>query len=85
MRARQRMEYNKEYIDRPKRLFTSHCNYKRDKNYKKKIFTVVALGNLRLEQLGSIPRTIRTTNNTTFTVEIASRNRACTYTNNHSH
>ena len=72
MRARQMMENNNEYVDRPKQQFTTHYDCKMDEKDKRK-FTPWLLEKCLTQQLGSKPTTIRTTNNTTFTVEVASR------------
>ena len=72
MRARQMMENNNEYTEHSKQQFTTQYDCKMNENDKRK-FTPWLLEKCLTQQLGSKPRTIRTSNNNTFTVEVANR------------
>ena len=72
MRARQMLEKNNEFSERPARPYTTHFDCKMNETDKRKV-TPWLLEKCLEQQLGAKPKTIRTTNKTTFTVEIASR------------
>ena len=72
MRAKQMMENNNEYVERAKQQFNTHFDFKMNESDKRNI-TPWLLEKCLERELGSKPRTIRTTNSTTFTVEVSDR------------
>ena len=72
MRARQMLEKNNEFIGRPSTLYTTHFDCKMNETDERKVTPWLLVKCLE-QQLGAKPKAIRTTNKTTFTVEIASR------------
>ena len=72
MRASQMLKKNNEFIERPAGSYTTHFNCKMNTTNKRKV-TPWLLAKCLEQQLGAKPNTIRTTNKTTFTVEIVSR------------
>ena len=77
MRARQMLEKNKEFIERLARPYTTHFDCKMDETDKRKVMPWI-LEKCLEQQLEAKPKTIRTTNKTTFTAEIASREQSTT-------
>ena len=72
MTANKMMANNNEYVERAKQQFNTHFNCKMNKSDKRK-FTSWLLGKCLVRELDSKPKTIRTTNSTTFTVEVSDR------------
>ena len=77
LRAKQILERNNEFIEKPTRPYPTHFNCKMDESDKRK-FTPCLLERCLEQQVGSKPKTIRTTNKTTFTVEIATKEESIT-------
>ena len=74
-RAKQILERNNEFIEKPTRPYPTHFDCKMDEIDKKKL-TPWLLEKCLGQQVGSKPKTIRTTNKTIFTVEIATKKKS---------
>ena len=72
LRAKQILERSNEFIEKPTRPCPTHFDCKMDEMDKRK-FTPWLLEKCMEQQVGSKPKTIRTINKTTFTVEIATK------------
>ena len=72
MRARQILEKNNEFTERPARPFYTHFDCKMNENDKRKV-TPWLLEKCLEQQLKAKPKTIRTSSKTTFTVEVANK------------
>ena len=69
IRARQILEGNNEFVEKPKQQYNTHFHCKMDEKDKRKV-TPWLLEKCLEKQLGSKPKTIRTTSNTTFTAVV---------------
>ena len=72
LRAKQILERNNEFIEKSTRPYPTHFDCKMDEIDKRK-FTPWLLEKCLEQQVGSKPKTIRTTNKTTVTVKIATK------------
>ena len=72
LRARQILEKNNEFTERPARPYSTHFDCKMTENDKSKV-TLWLLEKYLEQHLGAKPKTIRTSSKTTFTVEVASK------------